>query len=204
MVGERSRSRLFDKLPVAMLMLASAATAQGLIGSRYPISGADIAKALSAVGVSVEASQVRVSSYMSAAIDSPKLEIVTAKPMGYNQVRLELHCATTAECLPFFATVDVKNADLISAKLQSKSVVATSTGHQAAGQIGAGLSSQARLRVGSHAVLTIRDGHLDIHLQVVVMDTGAIGQEVRVSTLDRKKVFHATVTGEATVTGVME
>ena len=149
MVGERSRSRLFDKLPVAMLMLASAATAQGLIGSRYPISGADIAKALSAVGVSVEASQVRVSSYMSAAIDSPKLEIVTAKPMGYNQVRLELHCATTAECLPFFATVDVKNADLISGELFSaKSVVATSTGHQAAGQIGAGLSSQARLRVG--------------------------------------------------------
>jgi flagella basal body P-ring formation protein FlgA len=50
----------------------------------------------------------------------------------------------------------------------------------------------------------MRDGHLDIHLQVLAIDTGTIGQQVRVSTLDRKKVFHGIVTGSATVTGEME
>jgi flagella basal body P-ring formation protein FlgA len=53
-------------------------------------------------------------------------------------------------------------------------------------------------------VLRICSGHLDIHLQVLAMDSGLIGQQVRVCTLDRKTVFHAVVTGEATVTGAME
>ena len=41
-------------------------------------------------------------------------------------------------------------------------------------------------------------------LQVLVIDSAAIGQQVRVCTLDRKKVFHATVTGEGTLTGGIE
>jgi flagella basal body P-ring formation protein FlgA len=45
---------------------------------------------------------------------------------------------------------------------------------------------------------------LDIHLPVMAIYTGAVGQQVRVCTLDRKKVFHGTVTAEGTVTGVME
>ena len=50
-------------------------------------------------------------------------------------------------------------------------------------------------------MLTIRDGHLNIRLQVLAIDSGRMGQHVRACTLDRKKVFRATVTGEDTVTG---
>jgi flagella basal body P-ring formation protein FlgA len=45
---------------------------------------------------------------------------------------------------------------------------------------------------------------LNIRLQVVAMDSGAVGQQVRVCTLDRRKVFHGTVMDEETVAGVME
>jgi hypothetical protein len=205
MLGQKRQSRLISTLHVAVLVsLASAATAQGLHNSRYPISGADIARELGVVGVDVNASQVRLPANMSAASASPKLEIVTVQPVGDNQVRLGLRCPTAAECLPFLATADVKDAVQVSAEIRSKTGSASAISHQATLQIAADQVGQARLMVGSHAVLTIRDGHLDIHLQVLAIDSGKIGQQVRVCTLDRKRVFHATVSGEGTVTGVME
>ena len=186
-------------------MLPNATLAQGLSGHRYAISDADIAKALSAAGVSVEASQVHLPARMSETIESPRLEIATAKPMGDNQLRI-LNCIVIRLPNAFLSSraVDVKHADLISTEIQPRSAVATPASHQTTLKIDAGQVRQPRLRVGSHAVLRIRDGHLDIHLQVMAIDTGVVGQQVRVCTLDRKMVFHAIVTGEGTVTGVME
>jgi hypothetical protein len=186
------------------LLLAGPAMAQSLPGSRYPITKVDVAKELDVVGVNVEASQVHIPSGMSADSSSPKLEIVTAEPMGDNQVRLQLRCSTNAECLPFFTTLDVKEANLISAEIRAKSGGATASNRQMAMQVGAGRVSQPQIRVGSHAVLIMQDGHMDIHLQVVAIDAGIMGQQVRVSTLDRRKIFHATVTGDGTVAGAIE
>jgi Chaperone for flagella basal body P-ring formation len=188
----------------ALLVLANTALTQDLMGSRYPISESSIAKELGDVGVNVNASQVHLLAHMSAAVASPKLEIVRAQSLEDNQVRIELRCLTAEECLPFFARLDVKDANLVSAKIRLKTSSATVGSHQASVRIGGEPVSKSQLRVGSHAVLTIRDGHLDIHLQVLAIDSGAIGQQVRVCTLDRKKVFHATVTGESTVTGGIE
>jgi hypothetical protein len=205
MFGERSGSRLFGKLhAAALLVLANAAMAQGLAGSRYRISELDIAKELGVIGVNVDASQVHLPANMSAAITSPKLEIVRAQPLEDKQVRIEIRCFKATECLPFFASLDVEDANQLSADIQSKTASAAATGHQAAVRVGGEPASRPQLRVGSHAVLIIRDGHLDIHLQVLVIDSAAIGQQARVCTLDRKKVFHATVTGEGILTGGIE
>ena len=205
MLRENRCSRLFGILQAAVLLLLPNATlAQGLAAPRYPVSQADIAKALSVIGLSVEASQVHLPVQMNAAIESPKLEIVTTQPMGNSQLRLEFRCVKAAECLPFFAIVDVENANLISAEIHSKPVAAIAARHEVKVQTGEGAAAPTRVRVGSHAVLIIRDGHLDIRLQVLAIDNGVMGEQVRVCTLDRKKVFHATVIGEATVTEVME
>lgn len=201
----RSKSRLPGILPVAALvLLAGAATAQGLLGSRYPISGMDVVKELGVVGIDVEASQVRIPAGMTTASISPKLEIVMAEPMENNQLRVELRCSVVAECLPFFATLNVKEANLVSTEMRLRRGGATAASRQAALHVGATPTSQPQIKVGSHATLIIQDGHLDIRLQVLAIDTGALGQQVRVCTLDRKKIFHATVTGEGTVVGVIE
>lgn len=205
MFGERSRLRSSGILAAAaLLVLANATIAQGLARSRYPISESDVAKELGAIGVNVNASQVHLPAQMTSAISSPKLEIITAQPLGPDQVRIELRCPTAEGCLPFFAAVDVEDAKLVSAEIQLKNASVTVASHPTTGRIVRGAASRPQLRVGSHAVMTIRDGHLDIHLQVLAIDSGAIGQQVRVCTLDRKTVFHATVTGEDTVTGEIE
>lgn len=218
MFAERRQLILFGRLQAATLvLLGSSAMPQGLNTSRHAISEADIAKALGAAGISVDASQVHLPMYMSTADASPKLEIVTAQPLGDNQVHLELRCAATSECLPFLATLDVKGANLISAAIRIKIASEAKASHQtvvpggAAGYpelretvVSAVPRDKPKLRVGSQAVLEIRDGLMDIHLQVLAIDAGEVGQQVRVCTLDRKKVFHARVTSEGTVTGVVE
>lgn len=205
MFSWRSRSRLLGIWPAAaLLLLAGPAMAQSLPGSRYPITKEEVAKEMGVVGVNVEASQIHIPSGMSADSISPKLEIVTAEPIQDNQVRLQLRCSTNAECLPFFTTLDVKEPNLISAEIRLKSNGSTAANRQPAMQVGDNPVSQKQIRVGSRAVLVMQDGHMDIHLQVVAMDTGVLGQQVRVSTLDRKKIFHATVTGAGTVTGAIE
>jgi hypothetical protein len=178
--------------------------AQGILGSRYPIAEGGIAKALNAVGVSVDISQVHLPAHVSAATAAPELEIVTAEPLGNDQVRLQLRCHAASECLPFLATVDVKDPDSVAVTARPKIASANSPGHQTTLQASTSRKDGSQLRAGSRAVMEIRDGRMDIYLPVLAIDTGTIDQQVRVCTLDRKKVFHAIVTGEGRVEGVME
>lgn len=204
MLAVRRQFRLFRMLQMsAMALVASAAVAQGLTGSRYLISEADIVKQLSVLGVSVDVSQVHLPLHMSAAVVSPKLEIVTAQSMGGDQVRVECRCGEASDCLPFLATVVVRDSDLVAAEIRSRIGLATG-GQQTLLRNGLSAGTRVRLGVGSRAVLIIRDGHLDIRLQVLAIDSGTIGQQIRVCTLDRKKVFHAIITGEGTLAGVLE
>jgi hypothetical protein len=204
MLRQMVQLHLFVAMEAVALALASGAMAQGVTGPRYPIANTDIAKELVVVGVNVNASQVHIPVGISATVASPKLEFVAAESMKDGQARLELRCAETSECLPFFATLDVNDAARVSAEIRLKAGASATASRPTALQMRAGSGSQTQLRVGSHAVLVIRAGHLDIHLPVMAIDTGAVGQQVRVCTLDRKKVFHGTVTAEGTVTGVME
>lgn len=204
MPGQRFQSRSFSSLQVlAFLFVAAIGSAQGIAGARYRIAEADIVAELRAIGLNVGLSQVHLPAYISSAIEAPKLGIITAEPIGTNQARLELSCSKASECLPFFATVDVKEPDIFSAEIRLKTREGPAN-RQPTLRNGATPANEARLKVGSLATLEIRDSHIHIRLQVLTIDSGAIGQQVRVSTLDRKKVFRATVTGEDTVTGVME
>lgn len=187
----------------ALIFLANLALAQNVGVLRYPISENEIAKVLVALGMSVDASQIHIPVHMSAAIAEPKLEIVTASPLGSNQIRLEFRCQATSVCLPFLAILDVRNAASVVSVLRSEASPVSLAGHPTTLRMVDPLA-RPQLKVGSRAVMEIRDGHMDIHLPVLAMDTAAIGQALRVCTLDRKRVFHATVTGDRTVAGAMQ
>lgn len=205
MCGPRRRLNLAIVLYAAFFaILTNIALGQDFGSARYAISAADVLKAISASGVNVKLNQVHVPVHMSASIASPNLQFVAAVPEDDDQVRLELRCPIATECLPFFATLEVKDAHVVAEQLQSKSDPVNNEIQQTTLQRGENHNNQPRIRVGSSAMLIIRDGHLDIHLKVVAIDSGVVGQQVRVSTLDRKKVFHATVTDQGVVTGVLE
>ena len=206
MFEEKCHARLVGTLQVTLLVsLAGCAMAQGLNGSRYPITERDIARELNVAGIDVDASRVHLPVRMDAADASPKLEIVTAQPLRDSQLRLELRCPTTSECLPFLAMLDVDDANLVSAAIRLKIGSANTSRQQMASRGGIQVDEdRPKLKVGSRAVLEMRDGHMEIHLPVLAIDSGSVGQQVRVCTLDRKKVFQATVAGEGTVTAVMK
>jgi hypothetical protein len=205
MLVAKSRSWFARRvLAAALIVTADAALAQGSGDPRYPITENDIAKALNSVGLHVDTSQVLLPIQMNSAIAEPKLEIAKAKSLGDRQIRLELRCHVTSECLPFLVTVNVNDSDSFLVESRSKIGLANAAGHPTATKAATVPASTPQLKVGSRAVMEMRDGHLDIHLQVLAIDAGSIGQQVRVCTLDRKKIFHATVTAEGTVTGAIQ
>jgi len=189
-----------------LVLLVPATTSQALAGDRFPIREADIARALQTVGVDVSVSQVHLPMMLSAAAASPQLQIVASSAVSDSQIQLELRCGSSSECLPFIATVDVQHAGLTSAEIQSRVSLTSVASHQMAspGQRMPVPANRPLVKAGSHVVLEIQDGHMDIHLQVLAIDTGVMGKQVRVCTPDHKKIFHAIVTGEGTVTGGME
>ena len=183
-------------------MLTSATAAQCLSAPRYAISQENIADELRGIGLSVDLSEVHLPRGITATIEAPKLEIVTAQPVGERQLRLELRCSTVSECLPFFAIVDVKESGGAIEKIRLNSGLATSEHRQLALPLDKSLMLQPGLRVGDHALLTIRDVHLDIHLQVLAVDTGGVGRHCKgcLHSIARR-YSDATVTGEGTVAG---
>lgn len=191
----------------AAMLLADAVLAQDLASTRFPISEADVAKTLTSVGVNVSASAVHLPLQMIASTPAAQLEIVAMKPIADHQLHLELRCHAPSECIPFIATVDVPDSKRIAADVRTTTDLAAASNNRSINgesRTMAVTGGHTSLRAGTRAVLQIRDGHLDIHLQVLAIDSGSVGEQVRVSTLDHKKIFHATVTGEGTVTGVME
>ena len=57
------------------------------------------------------------------------------------------------------------------------------------------------VRPGDHAVLLLEDSHMRITLPVIAIDSGRVGGEVRVSSLDRKTTFRAIVLESGAVRG---
>lgn len=205
MPEQKYRWRPFRPFQVAaLLLMAATATAQETSGIRHQIAEADIARELSLIGLNVGLSQIHLSAYITSTTEEPRLEVATAESIGNGQVRLETKCSVAEECLPFFATVDVKEPDAFVAEVKLKTHEGIATSRHPRATIEAAPINQARLTVGSPAVMVIRDGHIDIHLQVRAIDSGTVGQEVRVCTLDRKKVFRAIISSKNIVIGTVK
>ncbi|HZQ43560.1 MAG TPA: flagella basal body P-ring formation protein FlgA [Acidobacteriaceae bacterium] len=195
-------------LPIA----ASLAFAQQPRGMHYSITATAIANLLRANGTNVTSSQVHLPMELTAAIPEPHLEIVRTRRVTDHELDLEVHCQATSECLPFDALVDVNDANTITAGAHtggsfdrpSRQAGVEEVIESSSLPVESTASTSDQLRVGAHAVLVIVDGPMRIHLPVIAMDSGSKGTLIRVSTLDRKKIFHALVVDGATVQGTLQ
>ena len=200
-------------LLVGMLMIVSAVWAQTAPGARYPITESTVVSFLQSNGIFIAPSQVHLPMPLSAKSSLPELEVTAAQQVNHHQLQIGFRCVQAGECLPFNATLEVMNSDNVSAELRaviaSHSNISELADNSIAGSLHAQVPAlQAKrvasklARAGTRVCLIIRDGHMEIHLPVLMLDTAAAGKQVRVSSLDRKKVFSATVVDSQTVSGV--
>lgn len=187
-------------------------SAQSEPNGRRPISVAVIAAALRSDGLDVEPSQIHLPMSLSSASASPELEVLATERLSRNRIGLLLRCRKAGDCVPFHATVELANdsddavlsavqGHRLKAQMQRKDDEANASAAPVSMEDNRQLETSSPVRVGYRVVLLMRDGHLRIQLPVIAVDSGAIGAEIRVCTMDRKKIFHATVLDKNTVEG---
>jgi Chaperone for flagella basal body P-ring formation len=213
---QKIRDRLLQcPVLLAMLLLTPMLVAQSKSSTRYPISEAMVALAMQTKGLDVKPSEVHLPMILSAAGESPQLEIASAERLDDGRLRVQLRCRNATECLPFNATLDVPAGAisqevgvlkaLSGAPISASARALHATGVDQTRLLNAEAHSAATaLRVGSHVTLVLTGGHMQINLPAIAMDSAAPGTDVRVCTPDRKQTFHGTVVDATTVKGLVE
>jgi hypothetical protein len=100
-------------------------------------------------------------------------------------MKVRMNCAN-AECLPFFVAV------------QWGQNVPTPAAFAGAA------SKQIVLHAGSTATLILDNDHVHIKLPVICLESGAIGQTIRVASKDHKLTFSAQVGDPAALKGTIQ
>ena len=177
-------------LLVAELSHASAETAS----ARVPLTTASVSVALQGIGFNVCPAQIELPLQLTTESATPDLHVVSAELVNSNHLRVRLTCENSRNCLPFFALVKLDPNHL------NLSLIAASTsGFPPAPQVKA--EETNALRAGQHATLFMEDEHMRISFPVISIDSGAIGKDVRVSSLDRKLTYQAKVVSAQVVRG---
>ncbi len=184
--------------PALLLVLAGTSDALAQAGNgRSPLLLEEITAALQKAGLTVTAPQIEIPSSLTATRQSPALQVTAAELLPDNRLRVRLACVQVSECQPFLAMVTLPEK---ANALETISALRSSFPASLPIQTG-----QSRgLRAGQRATLLMEDEHMRIALPIVSIDSGPIGSEVRVSSLDRKKSFRGIVLDAATVRGSLQ
>ncbi len=189
---------MLKKLRLAgCLLLVSSASGKGQsTAQRYAITATDVAIALRVAGVAVDPTQIRLQVAMTSLGNAPELEIEETRVATPGVLQLRLACKALHQCLPFFASVDLgSHTDALATQLTLRS-------HPAANEPMAKMT-RPTLHAGQQATLLLESDHMRITLPVISIDSGGIGSEVRVASLDRKQTYHGTVTDPTVVRGAL-
>jgi flagella basal body P-ring formation protein FlgA len=180
-------------LPALLTALGAAApTTMRAQERRFPLTAATVAAALQKAGLPVAAAQIDLPGSLSATAEHPELRITNAELLADGRLRVRLACRPQGQCLAFLATVHLSGAEsglagvaALNATVQDAAPVHAERG--------------PGLQAGRQTTLLMRDGKMLIELPVIAIDSGVTGEEVRVSSLDRKQTFRGVVTREQTV-----
>jgi hypothetical protein len=176
--------------PISVLILAAAAAIPAAAETaREAISPAQVAGAISNAGVKISAQQVTLLADVVSTAPDPKLVMESMERWGDHRMKVRMNCAN-AECLPFYVSIQWGPTEPIPA--------AFANGAAATGSPARAMPSAVVLRAGSTAILMLEGDHIHIQLPVVCLESGTVGQTIRVESKDHKQTFMAQV-GDATL-----
>ena len=190
---------LLRKVDKRMLILAGALCAMHSgaqdLTIRFPVPLSAVLASLLKAGVSVNPAQIQMPQNLTATSNQIVLKITTAELMSDGHLRIRFSCQELGACQPFFASAGVtpgtEMAALGSLRAATSSEKLPATRHP------------PLVQAGAEAQLVLHDEHMWITIPVLTIDTGVAGAEVRVSSLDRKRIFRAFVVSPGVVRGVL-
>lgn len=176
----------------AMVVLSAAVVfPAGAQSNRVSITPSQVAAAIDGAGMQVSDAQVTLLSNISAA-GNPALKVESIEKWGDGRAMVRLECANPGECLPFIVALRLSGEQQERLALYSQlHPMSLSAKSRASGGI----------RAGSTAVLLLDGPHVHIQLSVVCLQSGSIGQSIRVVTRDHRLTFTAEVLSGSTLRG---
>ena len=164
--------------------------------ARFPITARQISQMLLPTAVSLDPADVELPLPLSTAVSSPHLAIRGADLVGETHLRLRIYCTVPGECLPFFVILNFHDKQhAASAQDVFNSSFSPVLPINPAGT--------PVVHAGERAVLLLEDHHMQITLPVITIDTGKLGTEVRVASLDRKQTYRGFVVEAGVVRGAL-
>jgi hypothetical protein len=176
------------------LVIGLAATALPALAAtaRVAINPTQVAGAISNAGIKISPEQVTLLADVVANQADPTLVVESMERWGDNRMKVRMNCANS-ECLPFFVAVQWGQNEPTAAGFASRGAV--------------GASSSVKpivLRAGSTATLILNSDHVHIKLPVVCLESGTVGQTIRVSSLDHRQTFTAQIGDPAALKGTIQ
>jgi hypothetical protein len=158
----------------------------------YPILATRVAEVLAAEGVMVAASDICVPAGIAARRAHAELRIasIAAATGSAGRYWVKVECRDSGDCLPFYVTVD-------SSTLLQSGVRQVATG-KVLPQHHAGVPV---VRAGAHVTLVIHGDRTLITLSVVTLQSGDIGDVIRVATPDHKQVLQGQIVNATELQG---
>jgi hypothetical protein len=173
---------------VAVAVLpAMAATA------RVAIDPAQVAGAISNAGIKISPAQVTLLADVVSSKADPTLVVESMERWGDNRMKVRMTCAN-AECLPFFVAIQWG---------QNQPTPAALVEHGADNAVSF-TTKPVVLRAGSTATLILDRDHVHIKLPVICLESGSLGQTIRVTSKDHRQTFTAQVGDPAALKGTIQ
>jgi hypothetical protein len=171
---------------IALGIPVAAASAQSAIATEQ------IAAALSSAGINTTPEQVVLLTNVVATTTAPELKVESAELWSDHRMKVRLSCVKQEECLPFFVAVRGNQPQAALPALASSTVTPQTKPNSPA------------MRAGAHATLLLEGSHVHIKLPVLCLENGAIGQTIRVSSLDHRLTYVAQVDANLTLRGKLQ
>ena len=185
----------YQRTAILMLSLLLALPALAAPG-RNVITTAQVAAAISDMGMTVSAQQITLLSDAATKTSAPSLKVQSVEPWGELRMKVRMGCASLDQCLPFYVAVS-RNPH---SGANAVSLVSTVPPVSPVSPLSAGavrpvtpLATHVAVKSGSSAVLLLDSNHVHIQLVVVCLENGAVGQTIRVSSKDRRQTYTAEV-----------
>lgn len=183
------------RLVSSWLILVVAATAPAVAApTRYAITPAQVAAAVSGAGMQVDPSQVALLTGVVSKGPDPQLAVRSIEPQEGHRAIARLQCADHSQCLPFVVAIQLSRQSSAAPHAVPASVISVSEPVSRP-------SAAVSLRQGSSAVLLLESGPVHITLPVICLQSGSAGQTIRVTDRERRQIYMAQVVNENLLKG---
>jgi hypothetical protein len=158
-------------------------------GSIQAGSVQQVVDALALAGVMVAPDQIEFLSGIRSAKESASIQVVSTSNSSAGMVKVKLRCQDNHECLPFYVLVhSLDKLNVGSARLKTVSAAETDV-------------PQNIIRGGEHATLILESPDSRMSLPVICLQSGNVGQTIRVASPDHRQLFDAVVVAPGMLKG---